>query len=224
MIKKLITLQFAIFLIHFLVSGQGDRSPLAVGWYPQLMFISGLRADLDVHLGNSNSWLVIAPQYYLARHHANDNNDDYYSTYDDYESSNRYKNLEGFGLEINHRIYITNKLSPEGVYLAYGIMYNHFELTYEDDWGYIEYDGLQAITYGLFEHNTTIDKLGPNILIGFQKKVLDRVYLDIFCGGGMRYSFTETSSLSPRYFNNDPFQFGYTGTVPLAGFRIGIIL
>ncbi|MFO7658181.1 MAG: hypothetical protein R6W78_14065, partial [Bacteroidales bacterium] len=71
---------------------------------------------------------------------------------------------------------------------------------------------------------TVIDKTGPNILIGYQKKVLDNIFIDIFCGGGMRYSFIKTSSLAPRNFDQDIFHYGYTGTVPLVGFRIGIVL
>ena len=219
--RKLTLFFILLSITPMLIYGQDVKSPLAVGWYPQLMFIRGLRADVDIHLGKSKSWLVIAPQYFLANRH----NNTFYESYDDYNSSNAYKKLEGYGLEIGHRIYVTNNLMPEGVYLSYGIMYNHYDLTYEDEsWGQIEYVDLDAITYGLFEHNTHIDKLGPNILIGYQKKVLDRIYVDIFCGGGMRYSIIKTSSLLPRNFDSDLFQFGYTGTVPLLGFRIGIVL
>jgi len=194
---------------------------MAIAWYPQLMFMRGLRVDVDVHLGKSKSWLVISPQYYLAKRHA----DIYYEEYEDYNSSIAYKRLEGYGLELCHRVYVTNNYTPEGVYLGYGLQYGHFDITYEDySWGEIEYLDMQAITYGLFEHNTIIDKVGPNIVIGYQKKVLDRIFVDFFCGGGIRYSFISTSSLFPRNFDGDPLQFGYTGTVPLAGFRIGIAL
>ncbi len=221
MLRKLIFIYLICSSSAGLAFGQEDKSSLAVGWYPQLMFIRGLRADVDIHLGRSKSWLIIAPAYFLAKKQ----NNTYYETYDDYNSSNSYKNLQGFGVEVNHRIYVTNNLMPEGVYLSYGVMYNYYDLTYEDEgWGDIKYVDLDAITYGLFEHTTTINKVGPSILIGYQKKVLDRIYVDIFCGGGMRYSFIKTSSLLPRNFNSDPFQFGYTGTVPLVGFRIGIVL
>lgn len=204
-----------------MVYTQEESSPLAIAWYPQLMAIRGLRADIDIHLGKSKSWLVLSPQYYLAKRNA----DAYYEDYDDYNSSIAYKRLEGYGLELCHRFYVTNNFTPEGVYLGYGLQYGHFNITYEDySWGEIEYLGMQAITYGLFEHNTFIDKMGPNVVIGYQKQVLDRIFVDFFCGGGIRYSIINTSSLFPRNFDGDPLQFGYTGTVPLAGFRIGIAL
>ena len=219
--RKIILLQIILMFSSAIVYNQEESSPLAISWYPQLMFIRGLRADIDVHLGKSKSWLIFSPQYYLAKRHA----DIYYDEYDDYNSSVAYKRLEGFGMELCQRIYVTNNLTPEGVYLGYGVQYGHFDITYEDySWGEIEYLGMQAITYGLFEHNTIIDKMGPNVVIGYQKKVLDRIFVDFFCGGGIRYSFINTSSLFPRNFDSDPFQFGYTGTVPLAGFRIGIAL
>lgn len=219
--KKSVLVFIAMLSSFSLVYNQEESSPLAIAWYPQLMVIRGLRADIDVHLGKSKSWLIISPHYYLAKKHTGIQ----YEDYDDYSSSIAYKNLEGYGLELQHRVYVNNNFTPEGVYLAYGMQYGHFDITYEDySWGEIDYLDMKAYTYGLFEHNTIIDKMGPNILIGYQKKVLDRIFLDIFCGGGIRYSFIKTSSLFPRNFDGDPFQFGYTGTVPLAGFRIGIAL
>ncbi len=221
MFRKIILTQIIIASVYARVYNQEESSPMAIAWYPQLMAIRGLRADIDIHLGKSKSWLVLAPQYYLAKRNANI----YYDEYDDYNSSGAYKRLEGYGLEICHRIYVTNNFTPEGVYLGYGMQYGHFNLTYEDySWGEIVYLGMQAITYGLFEHNTFIDKMGPNVIIGYQKQVLDRIFVDFFCGGGIRYSIIHTSSLFPRNFDGDPLQFGYTGTVPLAGFRIGIAL
>ncbi|MBN2213448.1 MAG: hypothetical protein JW723_04325 [Bacteroidales bacterium] len=220
--RKKIIPTLLIALLHItMVFNQEESSPLAIAWYPQLMAIRGLRADIDVHLGKSKSWLIFAPQYYLAKRHAGIHYDDY----DDYSSSIAYKRLEGYGLELQHRVYIANNYTPDGIYLAYGLQYGHFDITYEDySWGEIDYMDLEAYTYGLFEHNTVIDKMGPNIIIGYQKQVLDRIFVDFFCGGGIRYSFINTSSLFPRNFDGDPFQFGYTGTVPLAGFRIGIAL
>lgn len=220
MLKKIVSIHLLFTLFTALIYGQEERSSLAVSWYPQLMIMRGLRADMDIHLGNSKSWLVIAPQYYLAKKHSGN----YSDVSDDYNSVNSYKRLEGFGIELNHRIYVSNSFTPEGVYLGYGAMYGHYNLTYEDSWGYIDFMGIEAITFGLFEHETNIDKVGPNIFIGYQKRVLDKIFIDIFCGGGMRYSFIKTSALFPRNFNNDLLQFGYTGTVPLIGFRIGIVL
>jgi hypothetical protein len=221
MLGKIILTQTIIISLLIPAYNQEERSPLAIAWCPQLMAIRGLRVDIDIHIGKSKSWLVIAPHYYLAKRHA----DIYYDEYDDYSSSASYKKLEGYGLELYHRIYVTNSYTPEGVYLGYGLQYGHFNLTYEDySWGEIEYLDMQAITYGLFEHNTYIDKMGPNVVIGYQKQILDRIFVDFFCGGGIRYSIINTSSLFPRNFDDDPLQFGYTGTVPLAGFRIGIAL
>jgi hypothetical protein len=219
--KKILLISIILVLSCTMAFNQEDVSPFAVAWYPQLMAIRGLRADIDVHLGKSKSWLIFAPQYYLAKKHAGIN----YENYNDYSSSTAYKRLEGFGLDIQHRVYVTNNFTPEGVYLAYGLQYGHFDITYEDySWGETDYLDMKAYTYGLFEHNTIIDKMGPNIVIGYQQKVLDRIFMDFFCGGGIRYSFINTSSLFPRNFDSDPFQFGYTGTIPLAGFRIGIAL
>lgn len=221
MIKKVSPASLLLLFSYVCIIGQEQRSPAAIAWYPQLMFIRGLRVDVDIHLGNSRSWLILSPHYYLANRHPGTS----YENYDDYNSSNAYKKLEGYGAELHHRIYIINNLTPEGIYMSYGIQYGHFDLTYEDYcWGEIDYIGTTAITYGLFEHQTTIDKIGPNFIIGYQKQVLDRIFVDFFCGGGIRYSFISTSDLYTRNFDSDPFQFGYTGTVPLTGFRIGISL
>ena len=104
-------------------------------------------------------------------------------------------------------------------------LYNHFNITYvEYGWRTYQYDfDIQAIKDGLHEHKTEIDKIGPNIILGYQNNLLDRIIIDFYAGAGLRYSFIETSEFTPKSFNNNIISFGYTGTVPVAGLRVGLM-
>ncbi len=217
--KPLIGSLFLIFLNASVIRAQDTISSIGISWYPQLMFISGMRIDLDVHLGKSKSWLVFSPQVFLNERLTNNSND----AAGDESVFDKYNKLTGYGMNISHRFYIQYNTKPVGLYLGYGGFYNHYTLTYEiEGWGYIDRFGLQAITYGLFDHETIIDKIGTDFFIGYQTEIAQRLFVDIFCGGGIRYAFIKTDDLNPRYFSHSPFEFGYTGSVPLAGFRFGV--
>lgn len=223
---KAVILLFLILFANIKILQAQEQEPanpnLAISWFPQLMYMNGLRIDVDIHLGKSTSWLILSPQFYLRERLLSQT--DVQPDDDDY-GLDEYKKLKGYGISLSHRIFFKNNNTPFGIYLGYGGFYNHYELKYEvTGWGSVNLMGLNAITYGDFEHKTEIDKFGPDFYIGYQAQIIQRVFVDFFCGGGLRYSLFKTDNLSPKYFDNSFIEFGYTGTVPLAGIRIGVLL
>ena len=186
---------------------------------PQHLIVNGLRFDIEMNINNTNNWVLIAPQFYL--NHKDYNRDNFPSYY---RKNNDYDIMSGYGIDIYHKIFLKEQAHPKGPYFAYGLSYQHYLIEFRQyTWDTFTDDGLEYYSYDLFNCEETINKVGLNMMIGLQN-VVERFVIDIYFGMGIRYSFIETNVPETRTFYRYWWHFGYTGTLPLFGFRLGMML
>lgn len=186
----------------------------------QHLIKSGLRVEIEPHLGKKN-WLTIAPMIYL--NHSNNNQ--FNSDFDELKYNNTYDKLTGIGLELNHKIFLNDQNIPDGPYFAYGLFYQHVYLEYGEYVFYSTvYDGLNVERYGLMDIKHNIDKMGTNILLGYHYHPYENIiFIDMYIGVGIRYSIQDSNYDSNRDYSGSIIDFGYTGTIPMAGFKCGFV-
>lgn len=66
----------------------------------------------------------------------------------------------------------------------------------------------------------TFDAFGGGMLFGWSFSFANRINLDIYTGGGLRKTFNYDPAQN-SYYNNNVFDFGYSGIVPRLGIDIG---
>lgn len=186
---------------------------------PFYMIKNMLKTDFDFSLG-SGHWITLSPMF-AARENFYES--DYYYYNDYYEDD--FNELLGYGLTIGHRMYGKPIEMPRGFYFMYQAGWNHFNLEYRDrTWGDVQFDGYDAITFDHFDMSTVVDKLGLDILVGYQFVIKDALLLDFYFGGGIRYSIKEFTGNQQREYNYSFTDYGYTGLLPQGGIRLGVVL
>ncbi len=179
---------------------------------PQHAFIGSLRVGIDKQIGSSSSWIVLSPSFI--------------SSYNDELWSLAYDRKIGGGLTLSHRYYVNNPISPKGVYLQYGLVYNYNQLQYEGlSWITTNFDGTEAITTTKSQVKDHIHQYGFDLLVGFQAIKSEKLLLDFYLGIGHRNSKITTTAAKQQ--SNSGRASGilaphYQGMLPLAGMRIGI--
>jgi hypothetical protein len=175
-----------------------------IAFHPFHLVNNGIRIDYDRKIGK-NQWIQLGPQFY-----ASEKTEDQ-SLYQNSDYRN-YKSLIGIGISVYHRIYLGSKQAPFGTYFSYGITYNHFKLGYSDD--------NQNTTAA--DAETRIQKLGADIVIGYQLLAFEKMIIDLYAGLGGRYAVRSYTGTKHTAFNEWMYDYGYTGNVMLVGIRIGI--
>ncbi|MCL1821910.1 MAG: hypothetical protein FWG22_03710 [Prolixibacteraceae bacterium] len=210
MYKYLFVLALLIPVSLFGQPEEKEQKTFSVGISPFTAVINGLQVDFDLRLKNKH-WLTLSPQFYM--------NNDKGSGYWWYS----YENMYGLGIDLQHRIYLRERLLPKGFYLSYGPTFKFFSV---DAQGYYpeEYteNGSQYIGFKEGMLNTKICKVGGNIIFGYQFVFFDIVYLDLFTGTGIRLSYDNRTSGLHKMYNYDWPSIGYSGTLLVGGFRVGI--
>ena len=186
----------------------GSRT--GVGFVPQYTISGGLRFDIDRSISKtSNQWLIISPQVFMLTGMRYDHD---------------FEQLSGVGMDLKHKIYLKpNSMKPLGFYAQYGIMFQYFSITENRQYteSYIE-NGNEYYEVVEGELDTKLYKYGGNFHLGYQWLVGDKVYFDIYTGAGIRISHNNhTEGLDTRY-NNYWVDYGYSGTLLDAGFRVGV--
>lgn len=214
--KKLNIIFLALF-ISFNTFSQDDSVtlPKDLGWkfsigiVPQYAAISGMRLDFDIKL-NDRQYLTLAPQMYY--------NENYQLFYPDETD------MKGVGLNLNYRYIFSKGMRPDGAYLGFGLIYKYYDLTYwGDEW--VEYTELGSIysTLEEMEINKKINQFGYDLLIGYEG-TMDRFFYDLYIGWGFRLSDFDESESDDDFWSETIFDPGYSGFLPLIGFRAGIFL
>jgi hypothetical protein len=208
-----------IFIISFLiiffcnqVFSQEPNTELTqkVMFVPQFLITNGVRIDYERKV-EPKRWIVISPYiYYKAS---------------EYNASGTPKTtLAGAGLELGHKIVLgKSKNHNLQYYYGYSALYQRFRINRNGDlWKtYIE-DGNPIMKLSNEDYKLDINKMGLNLFIGAQVDRADNLYLDIFMGFGLRYSIrNEPYGLN---LTNDElnFDYYYTGTIFLIGFKLGL--
>lgn len=213
--KKIYIIAFACILSfissEISVRAQEQAPRIIIMGVPQYIIQHGIRIDLDIPVRNHKGWWVVSPQYYINVSNLNNIND------------NDFNQMHGYGLSLYRKGFLTGKYPDQGVYIAGGLGYQHFNiLTSQNRWAQIEEDGLKYMQIVNDDYHIYINKVLTEVIIGYQKEITSRLYMDIFVGFGLRYSFHDQPSGSDIKFNKNVFDYGYTGTAFIGGFRIGV--
>lgn len=231
--KKNKLLIISLFLIYGSINSfaqnniQNATGDIIVSICPQYTFVNGMRFDIEYNLKNKKQWIGIAPQLYYSDNgnvfegiFQYDSNDEYNSN-----SGGDFDTLSGFGIEVYHKIFLLEENKPKGFYLNYGLTFGHFNLKYHTyQWKTTMIDELEYIEYKPVYQTHSINKLGVNLMIGYQFELSDYLYLDAFSGVGMRYSFHSKEVNEIDKFNDNSFDFGYSGATFLFGLKLGVNL
>ena len=210
--KKSTYIFLLAFAFPFSIFAQGKETfgpRTGIGFVPQYTISGGLRFDIDRSLSKtSNQWLIVSPQVFWLTGPRYDHD---------------FTSLKGFGLDVKHKIYMRPEtMTPEGFYVQYGAMFQYFSIIDEREYTetYIE-DGVEY--YGVFygEINTKLYKFGGNFHLGYQWLIGDKVYFDIYTGAGIRISHNNRNEGFDTWYNNYWVDYGYSGTLLDAGFRVG---
>jgi len=213
MMKKLILLLFLVttmFSLSFAQETENYKPRTGFGFVPQYTVSGGLRFDVDFSLSKaSNQWLVLSPQVYWVTG----------SRY-----GHDFEELTGAGMDVKHKIYLKPaSMKPAGFYVQYGVIFQYFSITDYREYGayYIE-DGVEY--YGVFEGeiNTKLYKFGGNFDMGYQWLIGNKIYFDLYLGAGIRISKNNRNDGFDTWYNDHWYDYGYSGTLIDAGFRLGL--
>lgn len=208
---RIFTIIIVLASINYPLLSQEQPPRILVMGVPQYLFINGLRVDMDVPSDNYRTWWVFAPQYYINVSEPGGLND------------RIFKELHGFGLSVYRKGFLSKNSNETGVYIMGGIGFQHFNILDDSEhWIDIIENGLTYKRLVNGEYHIYINKILTEAVIGYQKDISSRLYIDIFAGIGLRYSFYDQPSGNERKFNRNIFDYGYTGTAFVGGIRIGV--
>ncbi len=204
---------FLFILFPFILSAQEDQNTRSVnngiGVVPQYSIMNGMRVDIDLKLPKPGQWLIIGPQFYI-----NTGNSNLWN----------YEELNGFGIDLNHRIFMKPGPLPKGAYLAYGPVFQYFSVKDNGLTSYVfeefgtEYVGLRDDLI-----HTRIYKFGGNLMLGYQALISEVFYIDTYIGTGIRFSYDNRIKGLHGYYNDGWLDLGYSGTLIVGGIRFGVV-
>jgi hypothetical protein len=209
--KKLL---FIVFVTLVTYSGFGQNNDsiiprMGLGFVPQYTISGGMRFDIDRSISKtSNQWLIISPQVFMVSGK---------------RFGHDFKELSGVGLDLKHKIYLKpGTMKPVGFYAQYGVMFQYFSITENRQYTeLVSENGVEYYEVTEGDLNTKLYKFGGNFHIGYQWLVNDKVYFDLYSGGGIRMSRNNQKDGFDTWYNNYWIDYGYSGTLLDAGFRVG---
>lgn len=198
------------------IEENNSEKSIIITFLPQYVAINGLRVDLDIPLRRNKSYIILSPQFYLG-------------TNGSIFFGNEYNRMNGFGLNMQHRVFIKENIEgPKGWYIMWGPTYQHFNL-YVDSYQLTDYPeyGSYYMTFAEGEANHPINKFGLDISMGRQWIIGKTFVLDGYTGVGIRMAYDKDWEMSVKDgnpFGSDiPFEYGFSGTTLVIGLRIGIM-
>ncbi|NJK98637.1 MAG: hypothetical protein HC905_30290 [Bacteroidales bacterium] len=163
----LATIVFSLTVTKIDITAQENPPKVLIMGVPQYMFQHGVRIDLDLPTKDYKSWWVISPQYYINVSNLESINSD------------RYQQLHGYGISLNRKGFLSSKFQDQGVYISGGIGFQHFNMLVDNErWAEVEIDGLKYFQSINEPYHITINKLMTDVVIGYQKEVVSRLYVD----------------------------------------------
>ena len=208
-------LVFVFLLIIPFVAISQDESKVKrekiISIVPQYVFQNGFRFDYEFTMkDNVKSWLQISPTFFLSTD-ANDITSYYYNS------------MSGIGLEIHHKYFVKKPDLHKGFYFSYGGGVQLLGIKSDQlvDYTYIE-NGNEYTSFRTEEATTNINRLLLNIVVGKKIVRFNPFIVDYYLGIGFRYSMDEDLNMIET-FNDTWFDYGYSGTVLVAGLKLGFL-
>jgi hypothetical protein len=179
---------------------------------PQMLFMHGLRIDLDVPRKEGKEWLIISPELF------------YKDKYDDMFSPD-YDEMIGGRLGLAQRIYFSNNNHLSNWYLSLGVNVEYVQLSrMTDAWVNYTSDGIVYSEPGVTDIKSTSFRPGLEFIIGKTVDISDHLLLDWFVGTGFRYCFFDGTSEEKAHYSDGMYGRTHSGAVLLGGFRFGLSL
>ncbi|HEX3007919.1 MAG TPA: hypothetical protein VHO90_09925 [Bacteroidales bacterium] len=209
---KRILLAVILYTIILIDAAAQVKSPkVMVMGVPQYLFKNGIRIDVDLASKNPKNWWTISSQYYVD-----------VSELGDWKEKD-YEQMHGYGFAIYRKSFLTQKKPETGVYISGGSGYQHFNmLAIAERWVNMDDGGLQYMQLKRDYEHVYIHKFLTDAVIGFQTELFSHLYVDVYAGVGLRYSFHDQPSGLDIKFNNSSVDYGYTGTALIGGIRFGV--
>lgn len=203
--KNIYKFLFLLFIFPLQINAQDSLPQYNKAIYsfvPQYLIKQGIRIDIEKQIKGQH-FLQVCPVFYLSEQ----NNDDFLF------DNNAYTKLIGGGVHLYHKYFVSENFDKNPLYISYGLNYNYYEVDFYDE--YLDETVLA---------NSSIQKMGFDVIIGYQSIIKDVVSIDIFTGLGTRYALMNSSTDNTDKFNQGYLGYNYTGNLLLLGFRIGMKL
>jgi hypothetical protein len=131
----------------------------------------------------------------------------------------------GAGIELAKKIYVSRMDSAaplKGFYGAGSFSYAFYSTEYKryDDSTFTGIYGNPTRTSSGRIYHETINQIGADLFLGYQFPIKKVLYIDVYLGGGLRYSFSSEGSNS--YYKSGINDYAYIGVIPKAGVKIGL--
>lgn len=179
---------------------------------PQYVLNNALRFEFDFKLDSTNSWLIIAPQFYQK-----------HKDTDEALNHREYNRMTGAGVDILMRKYLLKNKSGKSFYYSYGMGYRYLNIQTDSYlWEPSLDNNLTFYQRGNSNYRVAVHGVSIRTTAGFQFNIVEKLMGDGFIGVGMKYAFYDRPDGSFIRFNAGPSDYGYIGTYFVGGFRIGI--
>lgn len=211
---KLTTLLAALILLIASSALSAQEKPMsrAIMMSPQYVLNNALRIEFDFKLDSTNTWLIIAPQFYQKHKDS-----------DDALNHREYNQMIGAGVDILMRNYLLKNKSGKSFYYSYGIGYRYLNIETDSYlWEPSVDNNLTFYQRGNSNYRFAIHGVSIRTTAGFQFNIINKLMGDGFIGVGMKYAFYDRPDGSFIRLNAGPSDYGYIGTYFVGGFRIGI--
>jgi outer membrane protein assembly factor BamA len=109
----------------------------------------------------------------------------------------------GVGVFANYRYFPSGK----GIYAGVGVNYRFLNTDYS------EYNEAT-------EKNAKFNTYGFDFTFGYQFRLVEQLFMDLYLGWGFRYSLQDTEE-DEEYWSDAFLDLGYSGFLPVAGLRLG---
>lgn len=187
---------------------------------PQYIITNGIRIDIDIRKPESNNWWVITPYYY-----DDDSKLSFLNPDDNFEfNPHSYESMYGAGLGIARKIFL--RKPTKGLYVMAGIGYKYFKIKGDNE-TYVETlgdDGLVYFEIQDLKYAININSYSGYATIGYQLNPFSKFYIDFYLGFGIRYSTHNSPENVTTKYNRGNIDYGYSGTLPIIGVRLGVAL
>lgn len=208
-------LVFICILMATTVIGQSDHFAMrnALKISPVEFGKAQFELSYERYFGDRNSSLIINPSFFL--------------------KENNQESIEGVQIGAQYRIYLSHVRSDQrDVFLGfhniglYTGLYGHY-LDYKEDYQYSWWN-MEQNTQESGEFTKDITAMEGGALIGVQIDITNRILLDFYVGGGIRYTDVMDSKdgvVDEDYYYDESgiFDPEYQGVKPRIGFQLGVL-
>jgi len=134
--------------------------------------------------------------------------------------------MVGVGVEVLHKIYTQVQRERSGIYFAYGLNYNHYDIKYNGfGWAATKNeDQLDIYEYKLLDQKQIINRIGFAALTGIEVYSSNYFVIDFYIGFGFKYSVIDAPNGDQNRYKANYLDYGFSGFEPRLGIKLGLLL